>query len=84
MAKFLDNAGVEHLWKTLIENYPNHDTLTAVINAIDSEKADRSDLDNYLLKEDYTGGGGSSSITYEDWTFVLTDGSTVTKRVAIG
>lgn len=44
------------------------------------KKADRTDLDKYLLKEDYT---GSETLSSEEWTFTLTNGTTVTKKVAI-
>lgn len=64
-------------------DYPNNETLIAVIDAIDAEKADRTELDNYLLKSDYSGSGSSATLNYEEWTFTLTDGTTVTKKVAI-
>jgi hypothetical protein len=67
-----------------MQDYPNNETLIAVLNAIDETKADRSELNNYLLKSDYDGGGGASgSINVEEWTFTLVDGSTVTKKVVI-
>jgi hypothetical protein len=34
--KFLDAEGVKHLWsKISMEDYPNNETLIAVLNAID-------------------------------------------------
>lgn len=86
MPKYLDSNGVQHLWSKLsLQDYPNNETLVAIINAIDEEKADRTDLDDYLLRSDYVAGeGGGVNLTYEEWTFTLTDGTTVTKRVAIG
>lgn len=34
--KFLDLAGVEYLWsKISMEDYPNNETLIAILNAID-------------------------------------------------
>ena len=43
--KFLDQEGVKLLWSRLsMEDYPNNETLMAVINAIDETKADRSEL----------------------------------------
>lgn len=43
--KFLDYEGVKHLWsKVNMQDYPNNETLMAVINAIDETKADRSEL----------------------------------------
>lgn len=81
MKKFLDATGLQYLWKQLsLKDYPNNEMLAAVINAIDEEKADRTDLDKYLLKEDYT---GSETLASEEWTFTLTNGTTVTKKVAI-
>lgn len=45
MSKFLDYAGVMQLWKRLsLEDYPNNETLIAVINAIDEQKADKDDI----------------------------------------
>lgn len=47
MQKFLDEIGVQHLWKQLsLEDYPNNATLIAVLNAIDETKADRAELFN--------------------------------------
>lgn len=43
--KFLDASGIQHLWKQLsLQDYPNNETLVAIINAIDEEKADKSDI----------------------------------------
>ena len=43
--KFLDYEGVKHLWSKInMQDYPNNETLMAVINAIDETKADRSEL----------------------------------------
>ncbi len=77
MKKFLDSSGVTQLWGKLIEQ---SEQLVHVINIIDEEKADRIDLDKYLLKEDYT---GSETLSSEEWTFTLVDGAVVTKKVAI-
>lgn len=43
--KYLDAEGVKHLWSKLsLEDYPNNQTLIAVINAIDESKADRNEV----------------------------------------
>ena len=43
--KFLDYEGVKHLWSKInMQDYPNNETLMAVINAIDETKADKSEL----------------------------------------
>lgn len=43
--KFLDAKGVEYLWSKLsMQDYPNNETLIAVINAIDETKADKTDI----------------------------------------
>lgn len=48
MAKFLDADGVSFLWSQLsLQDYPNNETLVAVINAIDETKANKNDV---LLK----------------------------------
>ncbi len=88
MKSFLDYEGLKHLWsKISMEDYPNNATLIAVLNAIDSTKADKDELDNYLLKSEYEGdssSGGSGTSTTEEWTFTLTDGTTITKKVVVG
>lgn len=39
MNKFLDAAGLEYLWsKISMEDYPNNETLIAILNAIDQTK----------------------------------------------
>lgn len=44
--KFLDQAGVQYLWSQLsLQDYPNNETLIAVLNAIDDTKADKDELD---------------------------------------
>lgn len=49
--KFLDQKGVEYLWSKInIEDYPNNQTLEAIINAIDQIKADKTDLPEEPLK----------------------------------
>ena len=43
--KFLDQEGVQYLWsKVAMEDYPNNDTLIAVLNAIDETKADKDTI----------------------------------------
>ena len=43
--KFLDYDGVAYLWsKISMEDYPNNETLIAVLNAIDDTKADKTSL----------------------------------------
>lgn len=64
--KFLDGDGIQHLWKQLsMEDYPNNETLIAVINAIDESKADKNELNNYLTKEEYIAGetGGTVNLS---------------------
>jgi hypothetical protein len=44
--KFLDQEGVKYLWSKInMQDYPNNETLMAVINAIDETKADKSELE---------------------------------------
>ena len=62
--KFLDADGLGVLWSQIsLQDYPNNDTLIAVLNAIDATKADRSELDAYLKIEDYVPGNGSEETT---------------------
>lgn len=52
MNKFLDAAGVEYLWRQLsLKDYPNNETLMAVIQAIDDTKADKKDLESFTAVE---------------------------------
>lgn len=47
--KFLDQAGVQYLWSRLsMEDYPNNETLIAVLNAIDQTKADKEEVDKQI------------------------------------
>ncbi len=44
--KYLDEQGVQHLWSQLsLEDYPNNETLIAVLNAIDETKADKEEVE---------------------------------------
>ena len=43
--KFLDLEGVKTLWKQVnLNDYPNNETLVAILNAIDETKADKEEL----------------------------------------
>lgn len=43
--KFLDKEGIKYLWNLIsLQDYPNNETLIAVINAIDEEKADKNEI----------------------------------------
>lgn len=45
MPKYLDSNGLTHLWsKISMEDYPNNETLIAVLNAIDETKADKNEI----------------------------------------
>ena len=49
--KFLDASGIEYLWNKLsLQDYPNNDTLVAVINALDATKADRTELPTITIQ----------------------------------
>jgi hypothetical protein len=53
--KVLNEQGLQYLWKKLsLEDYPNNETLIAVLNAIDETKADKSELNDTLLKTEQT------------------------------
>jgi hypothetical protein len=80
MQKFLDADGVQTIWKKIIEQ---GDYLANIINIIDEEKADKLQLQDYLLKSEYNG-NSSTTLNTEDWTFTLVDGTTITKKVVIG
>ena len=43
--KFLDLEGLKILWNQInLNDYPNNETLIAILNAIDETKADKSEL----------------------------------------
>jgi hypothetical protein len=42
--KYLDSNGVQHLWSKIAEDYPQNETLMAVISAIDETKADKEEI----------------------------------------
>lgn len=43
--KFLDQDGLIFLWSQIsMADYPNNETLIAVINAIDEQKADKNEI----------------------------------------
>lgn len=51
MAKFLDEKGLQHLWsKISMEDYPNNETLMAVISAIDETKLDKTEVSDTVKK----------------------------------
>ena len=63
MNKFIDINGVKTLWQQIsLGDYPNNETLIAVISAIDETKADKVQLDDYLTKKDYIAGESGGSI----------------------
>ena len=63
MQHFLDAAGLTYLWKKVsMEDYPNNETLIAILNAIDETKANKDEIptktsqlenDSKFASEDY-------------------------------
>lgn len=52
MGNFLDAKGLQYLWsKVNMQDYPNNETLMAVINAIDETKLDKSIFEQYVGTE---------------------------------
>ena len=46
--KYLDQEGVKYLWsKISMEDYPNNETLIAVLNAIDATKLDKKIFEEF-------------------------------------
>lgn len=79
--KYLDQEGVQYLWsKVSLQDYPNNDTLVAVLNAIDDTKADKESLSDVALTGNWE---DIQNKTTEEWIFTLEDGSTITKKVVI-
>ena len=63
--KFLDKQGLSYLWKKLsLQDYPNNDTLVAVINAIDENKADKTTTEALQQAIDILNGTGDGSVKY--------------------
>ena len=63
--KFLDQEGLTYLWKKLsLQDYPNNDTLVAVINAIDENKADKTTTEALQGAIDILNGTGDGSVKY--------------------
>ena len=61
--KFLDEQGLSYLWKKLsLQDYPNNDTLVAVINAIDENKADKTTTEALQQAIDILNGTGDGSV----------------------
>lgn len=57
--KYLDWDGVKFLWSQInMQDYPNNDTLVAVIEAIDKTKADKSEIPSTLPAD----GGNADSL----------------------
>lgn len=53
--KFLDAKGVEVLWSQVnLNDYPNNETLIAILNAIDQTKADKDELNSKVNVSDIT------------------------------
>ena len=64
--KVLTQEGLKTLWSQVsLKDYPNNETLMAVIEAIDETKADKDELKNYLKVEDYVAGetGGNVDLS---------------------
>lgn len=63
--KVLTLEGLKTLWSQVsLKDYPNNETLVAVIEAIDETKADRNELKNYLKIEDYVAGGTDIDLSF--------------------
>lgn len=73
--KYLDEKGVQHLWNQIsLEDYPNNETLIAVLNAIDDTKADKNEVE--LLYEKLNSDTVLKFYCIEDVTIVLNGVST--------
>ena len=63
--KYLDQEGLTYLWKKLsLQDYPNNDTLIAVINAIDENKADKTTTEALQEAINILNGTGEGSVKY--------------------
>ena len=76
MPKYLDSNGLTHLWsKISMEDYPNNETLIAVLNAIDETKADKDYVE--ILYKKLNSNATLGFYCVEDVTVVINDTSTV-------
>ena len=67
--KFLDVEGVKVLWDQVnLKDYPNNETLIAVLNAIDETKADKSYVTEQTteLKNELLNGAGPAYDTLQE------------------
>ena len=65
--KFLDQAGVEYLWsKVNMQDYPNNQTLMAVIDAIDKTKSNEGHTHSYNELTDLPSNIGGGGASYDD------------------
>lgn len=69
--KFLDAEGLAYFWQQVIaQDYPNNQTLVAVINAIDEAKADKPLTFRYTIDpSEWTGTITINGITYKSVSF---------------
>lgn len=75
--KYLDQAGVEYLWKKLsLEDYPNNEMLIAVINALDESKVDAVE-GKQLSTEDYTTEEKAKLSNLENYTLPIASTDTL-------
>lgn len=64
----LDKDGLTYLWSKInMQDYPNNETLIAILNAIDDTKADKTDLNDYLTKEEYVAGESGGTIDLSNY-----------------
>lgn len=82
LKKFLDEEGVKFLWsKISMEDYPNNETLVAILNAIDETKADKVDLEAEINRAQQTEIANYNesiiglSIDGQEITYIKGDGS---------
>ena len=82
LKKFLDEEGVKFLWsKISMEDYPNNETLIAILNAIDETKADKVDLEAEINRAQQTEIANYNesiiglSIDGQEITYIKGDGS---------
>jgi hypothetical protein len=90
--KFLDQTGVEYLWSKIdMQDYPNNETLVAVINAIDENKADKEYVNEQIEKSIITSWNdledrpfGETITPFRSGSNVIPAGSTTPVRVIDG
>lgn len=83
--KFLDVEGLKTLWNQInLNDYPNNETLVAILDAIDATKADKEYVDNHSFSGNYDDLTNKPCYYGETWTLISDTFSGTTLTVVNG